>query len=166
MSCSLIPACDIKIKPAKNSLQLKLQQAVLDSVKEIYPKNVIPLEPKQLAITELAIVDKFQHAHSLPCKLCGQNDPSKPSCIWLCCGYFACTGCAWLYYSATCQHGMCPYCAKIFPDGWSVHDVVQPPPVPIQDLSATHVNDLEKAITLKNNLPPPSFSRMRKISSN
>lgn len=157
--------CDIKPKPAKNSIQVKLQQAVLESVEEAYPKNVIPLEPRPLAITKLDIVDKFQHEHSRACLLCGGQDPSKPYCIWLCCGYFACCECAWLYYS-TFQHEMCPYCAKVFPEGWSVNYVVQPPPVPIQHLTEALVDDLVNTIREKNNLKQPTFSRMKKINCN
>lgn len=125
----------VKVNPAKNSIQLKLQKAVLDSVCEKYEWDAMPLVPQDVSFDGFNIEDS--KVHGRPCSMCGVQ--GGPRCVWLCCGNCACLNCAWLLYAVVSPFGVCPSCRCVFPSGWSVSDMLVAPPVEEEKLTEADV---------------------------
>jgi hypothetical protein len=130
----------VKLKPAKNSTQPEVKAAVLKSVEKKYAWDAQPLLPEDVCIKSLDIQD--MRIHNSPCYMCGEKGTYL--CIWICCGHVACVTCAQQLYRFVHPFGVCPRCQRVFPAGWSVHDMLAPLSVEQDELTDADVYRLRE----------------------
>jgi hypothetical protein len=147
----------VKLKPAKNSIQLKLRNGTLNSVRELHEWDALPLVPADISIAEINVDDKVLFHN--PCELCGEG--TGPRCMWICCGLCACANCALLLYSAVNPFGLCSHCGRVFPPGWTVDDMLVTPPVPLEKITHDHVLKVRQKARERKNDMNAEFKRTR-----